>query len=538
MAKIRFVLLACVFLTLAGMALATEGPPTFVGVVPANDDGIPGNGPGDFNNPQGVFVDRGGFIYVADSGNNRVQKFSSTGVFLQQFGTGVLGQGNTQLAGPFGVCADSVGNVYIADTGNSRIVKYLANGIFKKIMNTGVALTSPRDVKVIGNSLYVMNTLGSPRVLRYNFANDSTLTSVIWGTAVDNNYTGPQNYSLSGRIADSYIVAARSTTSTSKPAVFKIAKSSGVVSAISTPINTDCNDSSKVCSVTSVAMDSSGNLFTVDGTYAYPDYPNRITKWSSTGTKLARWAGSSSDTYPFPGYLWGAFGISIGDGGLLVVSDRDDQRIQIWKYGAAVPDTAYCRIPPVIISPANTGMGATAPYSMQVMGLGATDVPYIVKIANASGPIAGTTVTLGFGAICDTMLTWCSTQQHPTVSAITDSLGNATFFISGGGCLDPANTGGWIPVSVYAAGKFLKNVGVVSLDVCNSASVKILDTGSNATGRSHTDGNVNLSDATYFTGKIKIGAYDFCSDFNGDHKVDLNDAILLTRVVKKGPACP
>lgn len=49
--------------------------------------GSHGSLPGEFDNPRGITVDPYGDIYVADSGNNRVEKFTSTGKFLLSFNT-------------------------------------------------------------------------------------------------------------------------------------------------------------------------------------------------------------------------------------------------------------------------------------------------------------------------------------------------------------------------------------------------------------------------------------------------------------------
>ena len=43
-------------------------------------------GDGEFDRPVGITVDSDGNVYVADSGNNRIQKFNSTGVFLGKVG--------------------------------------------------------------------------------------------------------------------------------------------------------------------------------------------------------------------------------------------------------------------------------------------------------------------------------------------------------------------------------------------------------------------------------------------------------------------
>jgi tripartite motif-containing protein 71 len=54
---------------------------TFVGKC-----GRTGSGDGEFDQPWGITLDRGGNIYVADWKNHRVQKLSPEGKFLMKFG--------------------------------------------------------------------------------------------------------------------------------------------------------------------------------------------------------------------------------------------------------------------------------------------------------------------------------------------------------------------------------------------------------------------------------------------------------------------
>ena len=44
---------------------------------------VTGNGAGQFKNPQGVAVDSSGNVYVADTDNDRIQKFSSDGTYYK-----------------------------------------------------------------------------------------------------------------------------------------------------------------------------------------------------------------------------------------------------------------------------------------------------------------------------------------------------------------------------------------------------------------------------------------------------------------------
>lgn len=82
---------------------------------------------GTFNQPWGVAVAPDGSVYVADTWNYRIQKFSSDGKFITMWGTGP-GFGNDQFYGPRGLAVDSLGHLFVADTGNKRIVIFDANG--------------------------------------------------------------------------------------------------------------------------------------------------------------------------------------------------------------------------------------------------------------------------------------------------------------------------------------------------------------------------------------------------------------------------
>ena len=51
------------------------------------------SGNGQFNVPAGVAVDHAGNVYVADQGNNRIQKFDSIGKFIATWGSSGSGNG-------------------------------------------------------------------------------------------------------------------------------------------------------------------------------------------------------------------------------------------------------------------------------------------------------------------------------------------------------------------------------------------------------------------------------------------------------------
>ena len=87
-----------------------------------------GTGDGQFASPAGLDLDADGNVYVADSGNHRIQKFSSGGAFLAKWGT--QGSGNGQFRFPLDVTVDEDGFIYVADTDNYRVQKLSASGSF------------------------------------------------------------------------------------------------------------------------------------------------------------------------------------------------------------------------------------------------------------------------------------------------------------------------------------------------------------------------------------------------------------------------
>jgi DNA-binding beta-propeller fold protein YncE len=98
---------------------------------PLTQWGTPGSGPGQFSVPYDLALDASGNVYVSEPspfvpGNDRIQKFSPTGVPLAQWGR--HGGGPGEFSDPTGLVVDSQGNVFVVDMGNNRIQELSSTG--------------------------------------------------------------------------------------------------------------------------------------------------------------------------------------------------------------------------------------------------------------------------------------------------------------------------------------------------------------------------------------------------------------------------
>ncbi len=139
--------------------------------------GSNGAGEGQFVSPRNAAVASDGRIYVADSGNHRIQVFNENQEFL--FMWGQEGAGPGQFSEPWGIKIGPDGQVYVADTWNHRVQIFSADGeyinsigSFANVQNDSAAepgkFWGPRDVAIDGQgNIYVTDT-GNKRVQKFS----------------------------------------------------------------------------------------------------------------------------------------------------------------------------------------------------------------------------------------------------------------------------------------------------------------------------------------------------------------------------------
>ena len=84
-----------------------------------------------FSNPTGLTVNGSGSLLVADSSNNRIINFNSSGIFDSKFGA--TGNNNGQFSNPLDVAIDMFDRIFIVDSNNHRIQKFDRNGNFLNV---------------------------------------------------------------------------------------------------------------------------------------------------------------------------------------------------------------------------------------------------------------------------------------------------------------------------------------------------------------------------------------------------------------------
>ena len=110
-----FIFVAILFLFFRGTARGQNG----FAVDYLFSIGAAGDSLGQLHQPRALTIGADGLIYVADTGNNRVQMFDEKGNFLLYFGG--IGSGPQQFDAPTDICTQDGLNIFVVDQNNNRI---------------------------------------------------------------------------------------------------------------------------------------------------------------------------------------------------------------------------------------------------------------------------------------------------------------------------------------------------------------------------------------------------------------------------------
>ncbi|HEY59336.1 MAG TPA: TIGR03663 family protein [Anaerolineae bacterium] len=137
-----------------------------------------GNTPGELDTPRGIAFATDGSIYVADSKNHRIQHFSESGELLHTWGSfASIAEGNAPggtFYEPWDIAIGPAGNIYVTDTWNHRIQKFTSNGKFIKMWGyfaQGVSpkgFWGPRGITINKDGLIFVTDTGNKRIVVFD----------------------------------------------------------------------------------------------------------------------------------------------------------------------------------------------------------------------------------------------------------------------------------------------------------------------------------------------------------------------------------
>ncbi|HST31998.1 MAG TPA: hypothetical protein VLJ80_00620 [Solirubrobacteraceae bacterium] len=282
-------------------------------------------------------VDSSGNVWVADTANNRLEKFSPAGVLLGAYGS--LGTAGGQFNTPWGVAVNqSTGHVYVTDQGNFRVEEFTATGSFIKAIGWGVkdgkaeAETCESGCKVglsgAGNSQFswlaglTLDSSGNLWIADYGNNRVQELTAAggfvqkfgTEGTA-NGQFKGPLNIAFSG--GKVYV------TDYGNNRVQKFS----TAGAYESKFGEAGTGNGKFSGPYAIAADPvSGNLLVVDSGNA------RVQVFSAEGTFRAKFGSSGSGPQQFSVPT----GIALSQAGIYVV-DHGISRVEEWSHPTWLP---------------------------------------------------------------------------------------------------------------------------------------------------------------------------------------------------------
>jgi YD repeat-containing protein len=394
---------------------------------------------GKFRNPAGIAIEPGGSIWVVDSGNNRVQQFSSTGTYISKFGS--VGSGNVQFKTPTGVALAVGGNLWIGDTLNNRVEEVSNAGVWQRNVTTtvlpvkkpaGVAVDSSGNIWQVESEANRVDEYSSTGEFVRMFGTEGTgngqfkapqgiardSSGNVWVTDTGNNRV--EEFSSTGGFIKTFGSYGETGGQFKEPTGIAIDSSGKVwvadrgnnrvekfsaAGAFEQAVGKQGIENGQFMTYLSgtayqmwLAFDSSGHLWVTDGGN------NRVQEFSSAGAYMSKFGNAFGEESSENGKFRNPAGIAVDSSGNLWVVDSNHERVQemsssgtfIAKFGENGTAPGQLSVPTGIAvdSSGRLWVGDTVNNRLQQFGLAKADpkvtqIIYYSSAANATYPECG-----------------------------------------------------------------------------------------------------------------------------------------------------
>jgi sugar lactone lactonase YvrE len=277
------------------------------------------------NYPQGIAVDAAGNVYIADTQNNAIKKWTAGSNAVSMLVS-------TGLGGPQALAVDVAGNVYIADTQNNAIKKWTAaTASLSTLVSAG--LNRPQGVALdAAGNVYIADT-GNSTIKKWNAVGSNVVTLVTSGLSF------PEGVAVDAAgnvyIADSGNNAIKEWNAGTS-SVTTLVSASGFLSG--------------------VAVDGAGNVYIADLDSL------TVSKWTAAANTLTTLVASG---------LFGPCGLAVDGTGNVYVADAEANAIQELPYAFVDATTrsetggAGSDVLPAVLPPSQNVLAPFAPSSDQ-----------------------------------------------------------------------------------------------------------------------------------------------------------------------------
>lgn len=423
-----------------------------------------GAGEGQFDFPYGIAVGGASDVYVADTGNHRIQRFTAEGEFVGQWG------GTDLLPAPVAVATDGTGYVYVVDY-YLGVLKFTASGASVASWGShGSAegqLSGALGIAVAPDgSVYVADS-DNDRVQKFT---SSGVFLAGWGSAgsADGQFSSPSGIAVdtSGKV---YVV------DTFNNRVQKFTSSGGFLARWN--VEGDLDGGTVVPH--GAAVDAAGNLYVADA------FSSRIQQFSITGTLVSTWTVPNGTTTTAP------FGVAVDATGGIYVSDFHGHVQKFVARDSVIVNT----VPPAIVGTPSVGAQVastsgswdpaptTFAYQWVVDGTviaGATASTYTPGPADA-----GRALTVWVQARKDGREPrWAPSASKVVQAGVVSNVELPTI----AGAAEPGGTltaaaGSWTPSGTSPTYQWLRNGGAISGATANSHTLVAGDVGTTVSVR-------------------------------------------------------